>query len=147
MNSLDADGNGEGDLERGWSLPEFMSGRRCKIHRCTSNLIPVFRLIQPVASRTTKRGGRKLTKMYEDANLTTSSNVYIRPCCILTSWIIGRYLTTRFPRNARASSFESKILFEAKGKYIMNANFRKRLEKHWNYVITIQCDLESVRIS
>lgn len=49
-----------------------------------SNLIPVFRLIQPVASRTTKRGGRKLTKMYEDANLTTSLNVYIRPCCILT---------------------------------------------------------------
>lgn len=44
MNSLDADGNGEGesdlgDLERGCgggrSLSEFMSGRRCKIHRCT----------------------------------------------------------------------------------------------------------------
>lgn len=106
MNSLDTDGNGKGeeqsrrgDLEtekRGGGggrvkfIRVYVGGPRCKIHRCTvvpSNLIPVFRLIQPVASRTPRRGeGRKLTKMYEDANLTTSlSCIYVPVVCILTS--------------------------------------------------------------
>lgn len=100
MNSLDADGNGKGESNLGDLETEKRGGEAVEVYPSLCRVAVVKFTVAPlyiefnsgVSVNSTSRvtyaeegAGRKLTKMYEDANLTTSL-LYIRSCCcILTS--------------------------------------------------------------